>query len=114
MLAISENELSSLRAEIASTFDTGCSILTKTTSRGSAGSIKTSYVSTPSRCRIDAKTPQVVQAGEATNYVIQWQITIPYNSSISTGDKIAVNNIEYQVIAVRPFPLFIRAICITL
>lgn len=110
---LTDNELAQMRADIANLLPDTCSILSVAyTSDGEGGWSEAWGTATASvACRIDFKMGREVVVGGAVQPFTRVILSLPYNTALSTNDRIlsggntyavkSVNNGQSWIVAVR-------------
>jgi hypothetical protein len=102
MTGINAAELASMRADIESLLPDTCNVITVTyTPDGYGGVIPTlGTTSADLACRMDHKTGRETLTGGAIQDYQGNVLTIPYNTTISTANRVEYGGAVYSVIAV--------------
>lgn len=110
---LSNAELVSMRADIADLLPDTCSILSLTTTPdGQGGVTETWGTATASvSCRLDAYRGKEALAGGAIQPFNTYVLTVPYDTTITTANKIEHSSTTYNVTSVdadKSWPITMR------
>ena len=101
---LSASEIAAMREAQEAALPDTCTILRRTlTNDGQGGYVETwSEVATGVKCRLvhsNLAPRETVIAERAAGRTV-WQLTVPYGTDISRTDRVVVNGVTYEILAV--------------
>jgi hypothetical protein len=100
---ISDSDLAYMRDTIADMLPDLCTIYAETISADGQGGVTSSWSATETniKCRLDDRSGKLspITAGLKTEN--QYQLSVPYDTTISTGNLVRVNSINYTVMSIN-------------
>ena len=101
MQTLTATELADLRAEIEDTLPDTCVISEVSYVSDGAGGLTPTWAAAGTvSCRVDPSSGIETVSGGAIQSFHRYTLTMPYNVTISTADRVAVGGVDYNIISV--------------
>ncbi|UYN89892.1 MAG: phage head closure protein [Anaerolineales bacterium] len=101
-MTLTAAELADMRATIAELLPDTCVIKTLTTAPdGMGGQTETWSASGTATCRLDRRSGNERMAGGAIRAYGEWVLTVPYNTALTTDNRVEHNGLTYNVTEVN-------------
>lgn len=101
---IDDSELSMLRSDVLATLPDRCDILSATLASDGMGGMVASWGTATAnvRCRLDTFRGAEQVRGEAMRPYHTYVVTLPYDVSLTTAQRISIDSTVYSVTSVDP------------
>jgi len=102
MTGLTAAELSTMRSTINELLPDTCNILTPTNVNDGQGGITTTWgtASASVACRLDKRSGQEQITGGAIRPYTEWMLTLPYDTTITSTQRVVVGSSTFNVISV--------------
>ena len=102
MTGLTTAELTVMRDTIEQLLPDTCNILTATNVNDGQGGITTTWGTTSASvaCRLDKRSGQEQVTGGAVKPYTEWMLTLPYDTTITSNQRVEVGSSTFNVISV--------------